>query len=45
MAFDTYRVLDAGERPPTEYTYIPNLWVFDVKFDLRRKGRLVAWVI
>ena len=38
----TWTPLKAGERPPKEYTFVPVHWVFDVKFDLRRKARLVA---
>ncbi len=33
---------DHGKIPPKDYKKIPVLFVFDVKFDLRRKARLVA---
>jgi hypothetical protein len=40
--FDTFEVLGEGEKPPEGYTFVPLHWVFDVKFDGRRKSRLVA---
>jgi hypothetical protein len=40
--YKTFRSLAKGERMPTEYTKIPYHIVFDVKFDLRHKARLVA---
>ena len=40
--FNTFEVLEEGERPPGGYTFVPLHWVFDVKFDGRRKSRLVA---
>jgi hypothetical protein len=35
-------VLDSGEDIPTGYQKIPYHMVFDVKYDLSRKARLVA---
>ena len=40
--FKTFRVLAEGEELPEGYTRIPYHIVFDVKFDGRRKARLVA---
>ena len=40
--YQTFKLLDKGELPPTGYQKIPYHIVFDVKFDLRRKARLVA---
>ena len=40
--YNTFRVLKLWEKPPPEYQKIPYHIVFDVKFDLRRKARLVA---
>ena len=40
--FKTFRVLDEGEGLPEGYLKIPYHLVFDVKFDGRRKCRLVA---
>ena len=40
--FDTFRVVPDGEILPEDYKRIPYMFVFDVKFDLRRKARLVA---
>ena len=40
--FHTFKVLKEGEKPPSGYQQIPYHIVFDVKFDLRRKARLVA---
>ena len=37
-----FRVLAAGEELPDTYKQIPYHFVFDVKFDLRAKARLVA---
>ena len=33
---------DRHERPPPNYQFIKLIWVFDVKFDGRKKARLVA---
>jgi hypothetical protein len=38
----TFTVLDSGEDIPTGYQKIPYHMVFDVKYDLRHKARLVA---
>ena len=40
--YQTFRRLKPGEKLPTSYQRIPYHIVFDVKFDLRRKARLVA---
>ena len=40
--YRTFRRLDIGEPIPDDYKRIPYHIVFDVKFDLRRKARLVA---
>ena len=40
-AYQTFRLPEKGE-PLTDYQCIPYHIVFDVKFDLRQKGRLVA---
>jgi hypothetical protein len=40
--YKTFRVLEEGETLPNEYKRLPYHIVFDVKFDLRRKARLVA---
>ncbi len=40
--YETFRVLEADEFLPDTYKKIPYHMVFDVKFDLRRKARLVA---
>ena len=39
---DTFRVLEPHEPVPKGYKRIPYHCIFDVKFDLRRKARLVA---
>jgi len=41
-AYNTFRVLENHEPIPEEYTKIPYHMIFDVKFDLGRKARLVA---
>ena len=41
-SYKTFRVMEKGEPPPEDYQRIPYHIVFDVKFDLRRKARLVA---
>jgi hypothetical protein len=40
--YQTFIVLDSGEDIPTGYQIIPYHMVFDVKYDLRHKARLVA---
>jgi len=40
--FQTFKVLMPGAEAPDEHTFVPLHWCFDVKFDGRRKGRLVA---
>jgi hypothetical protein len=40
--YQTFIVLDSGEDIPTGYQKIPYNMVFDVKYDLRHKARLVA---
>jgi hypothetical protein len=40
--YETFCILEAGEFLPDTYKKIPYHMVFDVKFDLRRKARLVA---
>jgi hypothetical protein len=40
--YQTFIVLDLGEEIPTGYQKIPYHMVFDVKYDLRHKARLVA---
>ena len=40
--YETYRALNAGECLPAEYTCVPYHFIWDVKFDLRHKCRLVA---
>jgi hypothetical protein len=40
--YHTFIVLDSGEDIPTDYQKIPYHMVFDVKYDLRHKARLVA---
>jgi hypothetical protein len=40
--YQTFIVLDSGEDIPTGYQKIPYHLVFDVKYDLRHKARLVA---
>jgi hypothetical protein len=40
--YDTFIVHDSGEDIPKGYQKIPYHIVFDVKYDLRHKARLVA---
>ena len=40
--YETFRTLETGETLSIDYQRIPYHFVFDVKFDLRRKARLVA---
>jgi hypothetical protein len=42
--YQTFIVLDSGKDIPTGYQKIPYHMVFDVKYDLRHKARLVAGV-
>ena len=39
--FKTFRVLEDHEKVPDGYIRIPYHFVYDVKFDIRRKARLV----
>ena len=39
--FKTFRAISEGEKPPEGYIQIPYHFVYDVKFDQRRKARLV----
>jgi hypothetical protein len=40
--YQTFIVLDSGEDIPTGYQKMPYHMVFDIKYDLRHKARLVA---
>jgi hypothetical protein len=40
--YETFIILDSGEDIPKGYQKIPYHIVFDVKYDLRHKARLVA---
>ena len=40
--YETFEVLEKGEKAPQGYKRIPGFYVFDVKHDLRRKARFVA---
>ena len=42
--YQTFIVLDSGESIPNGYQKIPYHMVFDIKYDLRHKARLVAGV-
>ena len=42
LSYDTFDVLDSGEKAPQGYKRIPGFFVFDVKHDLRSKSRFVA---
>jgi hypothetical protein len=45
MEYETFRILETGELDDLKkngYTFVPMHMCFDVKFDLRRKARLVA---
>ena len=42
LELSTFRILKKGQRTVKGYRLIPIHFVFDVKFDLRRKARLVA---
>jgi hypothetical protein len=44
----TFILIDSGESIPTGYQKIPYYMVFDVKYELRHKGRLVVegnWIV
>jgi hypothetical protein len=46
--YETFIVLDSGEAIPNGYQKIPYHIIFDVKYDLRHKARLVAggnWMV
>jgi hypothetical protein len=46
--FQTFIILDSGEEIPKDYQKIPYHIVFDVKYDLRHKARLVTggnWMV
>ena len=40
-SFKTFRALEEGEKIPPGYTWIPYHMIYDIKFDGRRKARLV----
>ena len=40
--YNTFTILEPGEATPSGYQRIPYHIIFDVKFDLRKKARLVA---
>ena len=40
--YETFKDMGVGYKPPPDYKKIRTHFVFDVKFDLRRKARLVA---
>jgi hypothetical protein len=40
--FECFKLVEEGEDVPSEYKRIPLLWTFAVKFDGRRRARLVA---
>ena len=42
LDYDVFKDLPKGQKPPRNYTFVPLHMCFDVKFDLRRKARLVA---
>ena len=42
LEMNTFEITNKNERLPVEYGYVPIHFVFDVKYDLRRKARLVA---
>ena len=42
MENGTFKVLEKGEQIPEGYKFIPYHCIYDVKFDGRRKCRLVA---
>ena len=42
LALSTFRILKKGTRKIAGFNYIPLYFAFDVKYDLRRKARLVA---
>ena len=42
LEMGTFKILKRGEKPPPDYQYVPHHFVHDVKFDLRKRSRLVA---
>jgi hypothetical protein len=42
ITYECFKALQKGEEIPEGYTEVPLLWAFDVKFDGRHRGRLVA---
>ena len=40
--YQCFKILPRGSTPPKNYQFIKLLWTFDVKFDLRKRARLVA---
>ena len=42
LDYETFDILEKGEKTPDGYQRIPGFLVFDVKHDLRRKARFVA---
>ena len=40
--YETFEIKKKGSKAPPGYQYIKYQFVFDVKYDLRRKARLVA---
>ena len=42
IEYQTFIVLHSGESIPKGYQKIPNYMVFDIRYDLRHKARLVA---
>ena len=45
LDYDVFKDLPKGQKPPRNYTFVPLHMCFDVKFDLRRKARLVESLI
>ena len=42
ITYECFKLLQKGEAIPKGYTKVPLIWAFDVKFDGRHRGRLVA---
>jgi hypothetical protein len=40
--YQCFKLFPRGSIPPKNYQFIKLLWTFDVKFDLRKRARLVA---
>jgi hypothetical protein len=40
--YQTFTILDSGKNIPTDYQKIPYHMVFDIKYDLRQKSRIVS---